>query len=177
MALAAGLAKSCGALNGGIKRVGIANLDDLTLSNWTFDASTNLVTTVEAEFWEFEFEQDTAEIRESAEMTNGVTIYTQEIEIYLRGHNNTIRTALNEFQNNCGFAVVAEDMNGVLYLMGASDALGFERPVKLASEAFTSGKELADLSGSTVTLSCISTDKMHLIDTTSITFDADLKHA
>lgn len=182
MALLAGLASSCGALNGGIKRIGIASMSGLTASNFTFDGSSKEVTGAEKLFYEFEFEQDTAELRENGEMTNGVTIYTQEIEFYLRGHNNLVRTALNEFQDNCGFAVVIEDMNSKMYLMGISDKLGFDRPVKLASDAFTSGKELSDLTGFTVTLSCISTDKMHLFginaaDSQAFDFDTDLKLA
>ena len=169
MALSAGIAKSCGALNGGIKRLGIASASGIDLAV-DFAWTTGEITTAPTKFYEFEFEIDTAELRENGEMTNGVAIYNHEVEFYLRGNNTALRTALNELQDNCGFVIAVEDMNSNIYFMGVSEALGLDYPAKLASDATTSGKDLTDLTGSTITLACRSTEKMNLSN--GLTFDA-----
>lgn len=175
MALTAGLAKSCGALNGGLKRIALASASgiDITGVSPDFAWTSGEISTAPASFYEFEFEIDTAELRENGEMTNGVAIYNQEVEFYLRGNNSLLRTALNELQDNCGFVVAIEDMNGNVSFIGISEALGLDYPAKLASDATTTGKDLTDLSGSTITLACRSTEKMNLTDG-SITFDSIL---
>lgn len=164
MALNAGLSKICAALNGGLKNIGIVPEANITTSNWAF-AANGLVTSAEKVFYKFEFEVDTAEIRETSETSNGNVIYTQEIEFYLRGNNNDIRTALDDLQDDCGFVVVAEDRNGNIYLMGLSEDQGLLRPARLSSDAFTTGKDLADVAGSTVTLSCRTPKKFHQFGT------------
>jgi hypothetical protein len=173
MALAAGLSKDCAANSGGIKRIAIANEADV--SGVTYD-TTDVATVITVasggkKFHEFEFEQDTAEWRENGELINGSLKYTQELEFFIRKNNNTNRTALAELGSNCGFIVVIEDMNGTLYILGHSSDLLNERPMKLASDATASGKELTDLAGSTMTLTAMSVAKANTVDS-SITIDS-----
>jgi len=170
MALAAGLSKDCAANSGGIKRIAIANEADVASVAYTSNVAAITMGTAKV-FYEFEFEQDTAEWRENGELINGSLKYTQELEFFIRKNNDTNRTALAELGSNCGFIILVEDMNGTVYILGHSEDLADERPMKLASDATASGKELTDLAGSTMTLTAMSVAKAH---TSSLTIDAAL---
>ena len=165
MALATGLSKDCAANSGGIKRIIIA--DEASVASVTYDTAGDIVTGITMAtggtdaFYEFEFEQDTAEWRENGELVNGSLKYTQELEFFIRKNNDTNRTALAELGSNCGFIILVEDMNGTVYILGHSEDLADERPMKLASDATASGKELTDLAGSTMTLTAMSVAKAH----------------
>jgi hypothetical protein len=175
MALATGLSKDCAANSGGIKRIIIA--DEASVASVTYNTAGTIVTGITMAtggtdaFYEFEFEQDTAEWRENGELVNGSLKYTQELEFFIRKNNDTNRTGLAALGNNCGFIVLIEDMNGTVYVLGHSNDLGAERPMKLSSDATASGKELTDLAGSTMTLTAMSVAKAH---TSSLTIDAAL---
>ena len=175
MALAAGLSKDCNANSGGIKRIAIAN--EAAVATVTYNTPNTIATGITMEagandaFYEFEFEQDTAEWRENGELINGSLKYTQELEFFIRKNNDTNRTALAELGSNCGFIVLIEDMNGTVYILGHSADLLNERPMKLASDASASGKELTDLAGSTMTLTAMSVAKAH---TCTVGIDAAL---
>lgn len=158
MALAAGLSKDCNANSGGVKRIAIANAADVASVAYTSNVAAVTMGTAKV-FYEFEFEQDTAEWRENGELINGSLKYTQELEFFIRKNNDTNRTALAELGNNCGYVVLMEDMNGTVYILGHSDALGAERPMKLSADATSTGKELTDLAGSTMTLTAMTTAK------------------
>lgn len=164
--LAGGTTQDCTTANsGGIKRIYLANVDDV--SGFTYDPAgpvTTIAMVMTKVFYEFEFEQDTAEWRESGELVNGSAKYTEELEFYIRLNSSTNRTILNALANNCGFVAVVEDSNGTQWLLGASLALGKERPLKLLSDTSGSGKELTDLAGSTIVLSCMSQVKAHTVD-------------
>ena len=160
MAVAAGLSKDCAANSGGIKRIAIANEADVASVAYTSNVAAVTMGTGKV-FYEFEFEQDTAEWRENGELINGSLKYTQELEFFIRKNNDTNRTALAELGSNCGFIILVEDMNGTVYILGHSEDLADERPMKLASDATASGKELTDLAGSTMTLTAMSVAKAH----------------
>jgi hypothetical protein len=158
----AALAQSCAANSGGIKRIYLANRDDIDAVTFTAEVATDIdmVTTPSLKtFFEIEFEQDTAEWREAGELVNGSSKYTQELEFFIKGNIDAHRAVLNALNNNCGFVAVVEDNNGTQFILGASSDFDLERPLKLASDATGSGKELTDLSGSTITLTAMTRNK------------------
>lgn len=171
--LAGGTTQNCTTPNsGGIKRIYIANSSEV--SGFTY--TNNIVTAISMEsgktFFEFEFEQDTAEWRENGELVNGSAKYTEELEFYVRLNNDANRTILDALSNSCGFVGIIEDSNGTHWVLGASEGLGKERPLKLVSDAGGSGKELTDLAGSTITLSAMSQSKAVTVDTTQVTISS-----
>lgn len=160
MAITAGLAKDCNANSGGIQRIALANITAITAIS--LDAGTSsFIDTITMSggglFYEFEAEQDTVEWRENGELVNGSLKYTEEIEMYFRKQNATTRAALAEVgENLCGMVAAVKTTNGETFIVGWSPNLQLERPLKLASDASTSGKELTDLSGGTITLAAMS---------------------
>lgn len=158
--LAGGTTQDCTTANsGGIKRIYLANVDDVSGFTYASNVATVIAMVMSKVFYEFEFEQDTAEWRESGELVNGSSKYTEELEFYIRLNNDTNRTILDALSNNCGFIAVVEDSNGTHWLLGASEGLGKERPLKLISDTTTSGKELTDQAGSIIVLGAMSQSK------------------
>lgn len=158
--LAGGTTQDCTTANsGGIKRIYLANVDDVSGLTYASNVATVIAMVMSKVFYEFEFEQDTAEWRESGELVNGSSKYTEELEFYIRLNNDTNRTILDALSNNCGFIAVVEDSNGTHWLLGASEGLGKERPLKLVSDTTTSGKELTDQAGSIIVLGAMSQSK------------------
>lgn len=162
MALTAGLAKDCNPNSGGIQRIALANVADITTisqTSGTIDTITMVATKV---FYEFEAEQDSVEWRENGELVNGSLKYTEEIEMFFRKQNATTAAALREIgENLCGMVAAVKTTNGETFIVGWSENLGLERPLKLASDASTSGKELTDLSGGTITLAAMVDEKAY----------------
>lgn len=173
MAITAGLAKDCNPNSGGIQRIAFANVDQIT----TISATGGVIDTITMAssaylFYEFQAEQDTVEWRENGELVNGSLKYTEEIEMFFRKQNATTVAAMKELgENLCGMVAAIRTTNGEDFIVGWSENLEMERPLKMASDASTSGKDLTDLSGSTITLSCMSDSKAY---TTSVDVFATL---
>jgi len=168
MALTAGLAKDCNPNSGGIQRIALANVADITaisLDSGTSSFIDTITMSGSATFFEFEAEQDSAEWRENGELVNGSLKYTQEIEMFLRKQNASTRAALAELgENLCGMVAAVKTTNGQTFIVGWSPNLDLERPLKLTTDASTSGKELTDLSGGTITLAAMSDVKAFTTD-------------
>ena len=162
MAITANLADSCSANSGGIRRVAFISKEDVAEGAISVTAGEiNTITLATGkEFFEYDAEQDTIEWRENGEMVNGSLKYTEELELYIRGNNKTNRDAIVALvEDLCGVLAIAEDSNGTIFLLGWSEALDLDRPLKMASDASGSGKELTDLAGSTITMACMSPTK------------------
>jgi hypothetical protein len=162
MALTAGLAKDCNPNSGGIQRIALANVADITTISQTSGTIDTITMNGGAVFFEFQAEQDTVEWRENGELVNGSLKYTEEIEMFFRKQNATTAAALREIgENLCGMVAAVKTTNGETFIVGWSENLGLERPLKLASDASTSGKELTDLSGGTITLAAMVDEKAY----------------
>ena len=166
MPITAGLAKDCNPNSGGVQRIALANAADVATISATAGVVDTITMGTSKVFYEYQAEQDTAEWRENGEQVNGSLKYTEEIEMFFRKQNATTVAAMKEIgENLCGMVAAVLTTNGETFIVGWSENLGLERPLKLASDASTSGKELTDLSGSTITLSCMSDSKAY---TTSV---------
>jgi hypothetical protein len=165
MALTAGLAKDCNPNSGGIQRIALANvadIDTISLDSGTSSFIDSIAMISTKTFFEFEAEQDSVEWRENGELVNGSLKYTEEIEMFFRKQNATTAAALREIgENLCGMVAAVKTTNGETFIVGWSENLGLERPLKLASDASTSGKELTDLSGGTITLAAMVDEKAY----------------
>ena len=163
MAITANLADSCSAISGGIRRIAFISKSDVAEGAIALDTVgqiTTLTLATNKEFFTYDAEQDSIEWRENGEMVNGSLKYTEEIELYIRGNNKTNRDAIVALvEDLCGVLAIAEDSNGTIFLLGWSEALDLDRPLKMASDASGSGKELTDLAGSTITMTCMSPHK------------------
>lgn len=161
MPLTAGLTVACEARSGGVKNVWLANVDDVTsftLTGDDYSAATMVATKV---FYEFEFEQDTAERRENISRENGSTVAAHEVEFFVPKMSSANRAALAQIieQSNCGIVAIIEDSNSVKWVVGYSESQLLERPLKVTSDASLSGKALSDLNGSTVIIGSTDTEK------------------
>ena len=162
MAITANLASTCSAISGGVRRVAFISLSDVAegaISVTSGEIDTITLAT-DKEFFYYDAEQDTIEWRENGEMVNGSLKYTEEIELYIRGNNKTNRDAIVALvEDLCGVLAIVEDSNGTIFLIGWSEDLDLDRPLKMASDASGSGKELTDLAGSTITMTCMAPHK------------------
>ena len=167
MAITANLADSCSAISGGIRRIAFISLSDVAegaISQTSGEVDTITLATGK-EFFTYDAEQDTIEWRENGEMVNGSLKYTEELEFYIRGNNTANRVAIVALvEDLCGVLAIVEDSNGTIFLLGWSEDLDLDRPLKMASDASGSGKELTDLAGSTITMTCMSPKKAYPID-------------
>lgn len=152
MTITAGLAVPCEARAGGLVRLFLTNRDDVTSFTFAGGFYTNVVMNGGAVFFEFEFEIDTAERRENGVLENGSTKYTHEIEWFTPKLTTTNRNRLQEIMDAsaCGMIAIAEDANGIKWVVGYSEKFLKKRALKLQSDASLSGKAFTDLNGSTV---------------------------
>src|SRR3990172_6670630 len=123
MALTIGTKNPCEIRSGGLVKLFLANVEDVTsftLTGALYSAVTMVITKV---FFEFEFEQDTAEIRETVSRENGSSKVVHEIEFFvpkLTQANSDVLQQLLE-QSSCGVLAIAEDANGNKWVTGYSE--------------------------------------------------------
>lgn len=176
MAITANLADSCAAISGGIRRVAFISKTDVAEAAITLHSGGEIggITLASGKkFYEYDAEQDSIEWRENGEMVNGSLKYTEELELYIRGNNPVNRNAVADLvEDLCGVLAIVQDSNGTIFLLGWSEDLDLDRPLKMASDASGSGKELTDLAGVTITMACMSPEKVRSVRTsdTSITW-------
>lgn len=167
MAITANLADACDAISGGIRRIAFISITDVAEGaiSQTSGEVTSITLATDKEFFTYDAEQDSIEWRENGEMVNGSLKYTEELEFYIRGNNTTNRSAIIALvEDLCGVLAIVEDSNGTIFLLGWSEDLDLDRPLKMASDASGSGKELTDLAGSTITMACMSPKKAYPIN-------------
>ena len=139
----------------------LANVGDITSFTLTGSEYSAVTMNGTAVFYKYEFEQDTAEIRENGSFENGSTAITHELELLLPKMETTQRDAIQALfdQSPCGLIAIAKDSNGNQWVLGYSENFLKERPLKINSDATTSGKGLTDLNGSTIVLQSIDNEK------------------
>jgi hypothetical protein len=161
MALTAGLNIACEARSGGVKTIWLANRDDITSFTLTGSLYSAVTMVGVAVFFKFEFEQDTAERRESVVRENGSIAATHEVEFFVPKMSQANRDAISEIIDGsaCGVVAIVEDANGTMWVDGYSENYTLFRALKLTSDEALSGKALTDLNGDTVIISSIDNEK------------------
>lgn len=156
MALTAGLTRVCSARSGGLIRLWLANVSDVT--SFTVNSTTGeytAVTMVSGKvFYKFDFKQDSGERKEDGKMTNGAFSVDHSVEIYIEDLTQAIRQRMQDVADasTCGMVAIVEDANARKWVVGYNEKFLLERPLKLDTNAGASGKAFTDSNGSTVTL-------------------------
>lgn len=159
-----GYSKVCGLQSGGMKSLYMAICADVT--SFTLQSTSYSAATMESGkvFKEYQFEQDSFELKEAVTLENRSKKVTHTIEFYLAKMSATSRAALQEIIDNsdCGLVAICEDNNGVKWTVGYSESHLKTRALELKSGALTSGKKLSDPNGTTITLESEDTDLMRI---------------
>ena len=152
MTLTAGTLVPCESRSGGLVKLFAANRDDVDVFTLSGGKYTAVAMNGGAVFFEFEFEQDTAERRENGSIENGSSKYIHEIEFFIPKLTTDNRNRLQELMDAspCGVIFIAEDANGLKWVVGYSEKFLKKRALRLQSDASLSGKTFTDLNGSTI---------------------------
>ncbi len=154
--LTAGLTRVCASRSGGLIRLWLANVSDV--SSFTLNSSTGEYTAVTMEsgkvFYKFDFKQDSGERKEDGKMTNGAYSVDHSVEVYLEDLTQAIRQRMQDVADasSCGMIAIVEDANARKWVVGYNEKFLKERPLKLDSNAGASGKAFTDPNGTTVVL-------------------------
>ena len=154
---------------GGIKRVLIANVDDI--QNVAIDEVTQkikqitLVTGKKFEQWRFR--KNTGSYNSSIERDLSIGTQTVTTECSLQFSRAEAQKRLDiQSAINASCVVIIEDMYGeYIYL-------GLENEVSITAASMTSGTQTSDLSGFTLTFTDLSTEFPHFIDKEQVDVDS-----
>lgn len=161
MAISSAFSLPCENSTGGIVNIWLtdkANVSSFTLSGSSYNAVTMVSSAV---FYKYEFEQDTAEYKETVSRENYSTVVNHELEFYLTKMNTTQRDALQDLIDSsvCGMVAICQDANGNKWVAGYSEEQLLARPLKVQSMEGTTGKAFTDGNGSSVMLASSDTEK------------------
>jgi hypothetical protein len=157
----AGYVRVCQAKSGGIRKLYLtekANVLGFTLTGEIYDAVTMNGTAV---FYLYEFEQDTAEYKVATAFENGSKKVTHDIEVKLDYLLTASRTEIEAIADasHCGLVAIIEDMNGQAWVVGYSEAMLLDRPLRLLTAEGTTGKGLTDSNGDILKFQSIDTQR------------------
>jgi len=163
MALTLGLTLSCtDAIAAGVKSIYIIDKSDvtsMTLASGTVSNYSTITLVSGKHWWEYDFEEDQAEFRETTEGERGSYKVTHEVEFYVKGLAQAKRDALQELIDNsvCGFVVAVKDSNDVIWIIGYSEEFTTTRAATVSGLENKTMKALGEIPGATVTLKSIDT--------------------
>ncbi len=112
------------------------------------------------------FGEGRAVYTETLGIENGIPCVTHTLEFQTGRMDARSREliAATTAASLCGIVAVVTAAEGHSFVVGYSEELGDERPLRLVSATGTTGKKPADLSGETVTLRSCDTSKARLYD-------------
>lgn len=171
MAISADLSNSCAAKTGGASKIWLLNADEITSQTSLLDVWVGIGTSGDA--YAFEFELDTAEYRFTSSRENGSIKVEHEVEFFTKGLSDAQRARLQEIaEQNCGIVAIVKDNEGVKWVVGMSVDFTTERPLYMESIAGSTGKEMTDLTGSTVILKSVDNAFAQTTDLSDAAIDA-----
>ena len=153
---------------GGIKRILIANVDDV--KNVVIDETTQKIKQITLEtgkkFEQWRFRKNTGSYNSSIERDMSVGTQTVTTEVSLQFSRAEAQKRLDiQSAINASCVVIVEDMYGeYIYL-------GLENEVNISSATMTSGTSTSDLSGFQLTFQDLSTELPHFIDKEQVDVD------
>lgn len=159
MSFTTGTTRICESVSGGQVQGWLISADDLEEDGTSVTVAGGKVTTITPKggkvFQEFQFEQDTAERRQTASLENGSLSILHEIEFFVKKLTTEQRNAIQEIydESGCGIISIFKDSNALHWLSGYSVKFTTLRPLRIASGTELSGKAFTDLNGETVILS------------------------
>ena len=160
MSLSSGFSQTCTNVTGGISNIWLtdkANVASFTLSGSEYTTATMVSSAV---FYKYEFEQDTAAMRNNAARENYSTVVAHELEFYLNKISTSQRDALQDIidSSTCGIIALAQTANGEVWTLGYSENQLLARPMKVSSMESTTGAAFTDGNGTTVMLASSDTE-------------------
>jgi len=160
--ITAGLSVPCESRSGGVATIFLTDRDNVASFTLTVDLYTAVVMVGPAVFFKFEFEEDTAELRENGSLENGSTQMIHEIEFFVPKMTQTSRNRIQELFDSsaCGMIAIVEDNNNNFWVVGYSENFLLKKPLKMLTDASGSGKVFTDLNGHTVTVQSTDNEKM-----------------
>lgn len=148
----------CDTSFGGIKRVLVANRDDVTVT-----VADDNITALTGEFVEWLFRKNTGSLTSTvtSDAAIGNTFATTEVSLQFSKAEATKRLAIQS-AINASAVVIVEDMYGqYIYL-------GLENEVVVSSATMVTGTAAADLNGFTLVFQDVSTKLPYFVDATLI---------
>ena len=165
MAMAlAGYTKVCGLQSGGMKTLYLVEVGDLTSFTLLAGEYTTATMTAAKVFKQYQFDQDSFDLKEDVSIENNSMKVAHSIEFYLAKMGTVGRNAVEEIAlaTACGMIAIAEDNNGTKWVLGYSENMKKTRPLELKTSAGTSGKKLTDANGYTIKLESEDNESMHV---------------
>lgn len=154
-----GIDARCETSAGGIKRVLIANIDDV--KEITIDPTTSIVTAIDAagKFVEWRFRKNTGSLSTSlaSDPAIGNTTVTTELNLQFTKAEAVKRLEIQSAINAAAIVIV-EDMYGQYILLGK------ENEVVVSAASMVTGTAATDLNGFTLTLQDVSTELPHFVE-------------
>lgn len=141
------IAKDCNSNIGGIKRVLLANADDVTAVSITDDVISAITMASSKKFLEYQFRPNTGSISSNYQVSdNGASPYVQTDLVMAFSRLETSKRVAIIALAQADLVAIVEDMNGKYWY------LGYDAPLHLSAGAALSGTARADRNGYDVTL-------------------------
>ena len=153
---------------GGIKRIWLSELDNVTMDDFEVDSSTGTIDQMDSSAaYEFEFERETAGFTANATRENGSTKVDVELEFYVPKLTNAINERLTELTCSCGIIAVVEtyadggdwDGDGTVgnyfFVLGWDKIFTKNAYLEFASGEMNTGLGLQDANGTLIKLAGI----------------------
>lgn len=149
-----GFTRSCGLQSGGMKSlylVEVADVTSFTLASEVYTAVTMVSSKI---FKQYDFDPDSFELKEDVQIENNCMKVVHSLVFNLMKLSATTRKVVEEIAlaSACGLIAIAEDNNGVKWVLGYSENHGKTRPLELKTGKGTTGKKLTDANQWEVTL-------------------------
>ena len=160
MAISSQYLQPCEQNTGGLSKIFISDVDNVSTFTLVGDEYTSVSMTDSNVFFKHEFEQDTATMRENASRESRSAVITHEVEFYLTKLSTVQRNAIQSIidSSTCGVIVIAQDANGQKWVIGYSESQLLDRPLRMTSVEGTTSPAFADDNGSTIILASTDTE-------------------
>lgn len=156
----AGFTSTCGKNQGGGSKIYITNAADV--DTMTLGSSVESYETITMEtskvFFEYSFEQDTAQFTSNTEATsNGAFSVTNEVIFDMGRWSQEARDAIQELltTNDCGYIVIFVDNNSTQWVFGYDQLDLKARPMRVVTKAVDGKTTYAEAQESIITMQSI----------------------
>lgn len=157
------ISKDCNANIGGIKRVLLANSDDVTAVTIASEIVTAITMASSKKFLEFAFRPNTGSMTTNAQVSDsGASPYWQTDVVMAFNRLETAKSVAIKALAQADLIGIVEDMNGKYWLVG------FENPLNISAGAAASGTQRGDRNGYDITLTDVASELPHEVDSTII---------
>ena len=157
------ISKDCNANIGGIKRVLLANSDDVTGVTISSEIVTAITMAAGKTFLEFAFRPNTGSMTTNAQVSDsGASTYWQTDVVMAFNRLETAKSVAIKALAQADLIGIVEDMNGKYWLVG------FENPLNISAGAAASGTQRGDRNGYDITLTDVATELPHEVDASII---------